>query len=162
MLCWAYGGESGPQNGVVLGFCLGKVIPKQRRFYKPACQKLPQHDALSSVSSKLNCNCLKLKPKLSIWQSFLSLSSRFPFANIPKKQSPLLSNTQTKANVTHSLAPIDTTAQRTKKPASKEKCEFTFPFSSVVFNFFWVDTMIGLSVDNVWLFWKIVQFCGQI
>ena len=53
------------------------------------------------------------------------------FYKHPQEQTPLLSNTQTEANVTHSLAPVDTIAQGTKKKSSKEKGEFTFPFSFV-------------------------------
>ena len=64
--------------------------------------------------------------------------------------------------MTHSLAPVGTTTEGTKKPPTKEEGVFTFPFSSVIFNVFGVDTMIGLSVDNVWVFWTIVRFCGQI
>ena len=73
--------------------------------------------------------------------SFVSLSSRLPFQRPPHFLSNIL-------NVTHFLAPVDTT-QRIKKLPSKEKCEFTFPISSVIFNFLWVDTMIGLSLWNI-------------
>ena len=148
--CWAFGGKVVPKTTSSWAFVWGKWSPNGVVF-----TNLHVRSFLNTTPSLLflgNWNCLKLKLKLSIWQSFLSLSSRFPFANIPKKQSPLLSNTQTEANVTHSLAPVDTTTQGTKKPPTKEKGEFTFRFSSVNFNVFWVDTMIGLSVDNVWVF----------
>ena len=87
--------------------------------------------------------------------SFLSLSSRFPFQSPPHsfQTSPTAKSTPLKhanfPNVTHFLAPVDTTTQGTKKEPSKDKCEFTFPFSSVIFNFLWVDTMIGLSLWNI-------------
>ena len=81
-----------------------------------------------------NCNCLKLKLKLSDGLSSPSLhgfllqtSPRIKYTSLKHSNFP---------NVTHSLAPVDTTAQGSKKQSSKEKGELTFPFSSVIFNFF--------------------------
>ena len=147
--CGLLGGNINSQNGSMLGFwgkvvpktvlCWafgGKVVPKRRRFFKPACQKLPQHDALSSVSSKLKqnkqkCNCLKLKLKL-----FDSLSSpSLHVQTFPRTKYTLIKHSNF-PSVTHSLASVDTTAQGSKKQSSKEKGELTFPFSSVIFNFF--------------------------
>ena len=88
--------ESGPQNGVVL-LIWGESFEQNGVVYKHACQtplKLPQHDFLSSLSSKLK---LKLPNQIETPQpnwnspskhSFLCLSSQFPFA----KSTTFLSN----------------------------------------------------------------------
>ena len=87
--------------------------------------------------------------------SFLSLSSRLPFQSPPRSSQtpPTTKSTLLKhsnfPNVTLFLAHIDTTTQETKKQPSKDKGQFTFPFSFVIFNFLWVDTMIGLSLWNI-------------
>ena len=114
-----------------VGLLGGKWSPKRRRFYKHACQ---------TEASSTQCPLFSLfETKTETETLYLTV---FPlplftvsFCKHPQEQSPLLSNTQTEATVTHSLAPVDTTAQGIKKQSSKKKGEFTFPFSSVIFNF---------------------------
>ena len=63
----------------------------------------------------------------------------------------------------HSFAPVDTTAEGTKKQSSKEKDEFTFPFSSVfLFYFIFCEfTFPFSSVCEIFSLWFMVVKCGQ-
>ena len=142
--CWAFGEKVVPKTALCWTFG-GKVVPKTASFLQTC---------MSNWISSTRC------PLFSVFETETETETLyltvFPlplftvsFCKHPQEQTPLLSNTQTEANVTHSLAPVDTTAQGIKKQSSKKKGEFTFSFSSAIFNFLWVDTMIGLSLWNI-------------
>ena len=116
--CWAFGGESGPQMWSFL-------------------------QTYMSETSSTRCPLFSLFETETFLKTETLYLTVFPlplytvsFCKHHQEQSPLLSNTQTEDNVTHSLAPVDTTTQGTKKPPTKEKGEFTFPFAFVIFNVF--------------------------
>ena len=146
-------GESGPQNAIVLGFW-GESGPQNAVVFILACLNQTSSTQRPSLSSKLKTEpCYLTVFPLPLWT--------VSFYKHPQEQTPVLSNTQTEANVTPSLAPVDRTAQGTKKPPTKEKGEFTFPFSSVILNFLWVDIMIGLRLWNILTFVDELAKCGQ-
>jgi hypothetical protein len=129
-------GESGPQNGAgVLGFW-GESGPQTASFLQTCMSEASstRRPLFCLFETETNCNCLKLKLKLSDSLSSPSLHG-FLLQTFPRtKYTPIKHSNF--PNVTHSLAPVDTTAQGSKKQSSKEKGELTFPFSSVIFNFF--------------------------
>jgi hypothetical protein len=112
--CWAFREETLEQNGVV---------------YKHACQtkaSSTRRPLLSLFETETETLLLNNLSSPSLHGFLLQTSPR-------TKSTPLKHSNF--SNVTHSLVPIDTTAQGTKKQSLKEKSEFTFPFSSVIFNF---------------------------
>ena len=112
--CWAFGGETLEQNGVI---------------YKHACQ------TEASSTRRLLFSLFETETETNLLNSLSSPSLYgFLLQTSPKTKSTSLKHSNF-PNVTHSLAPVDTTAQGTKKQSSKEKGEFTFPFSFVIFNF---------------------------
>ena len=119
--CWAFGGESGPQTVSFLQTCMSEASSTRRLLF-------------CLFETETNCNCLKLKLKLSDSLSSPSLHGFLLQTSPRTKYTPLKHSNF--PNVTHSLVPVDTTAQKSKKQSSKEKGELTFPFSSVIFNFF--------------------------
>ena len=129
-LCWAFEGKVVPKTPSCWAFG-GKVVPKTPSFLQTCMlnqASSTRHPLFSLFQTESETGtetepCYLTVFPLPVWM--------VSFCKHPKEQSPLLSNTQTEANVTHSLAPVDTTAQATKKQSSKEKCEFTFPFSFV-------------------------------
>ena len=134
-------GETLDQNGVVYGY---------------ACQ---------TEASSTRCPLFSLF-KIEIETKMNLLNSRFsPFLHgFLLQTSPRTKSTPLKhsnfLNVTHSLAPVDTTAQGSKKQSSKEKGELTFPFSFVIFNFLWVDTMLAILWNILTLVEEFAK-CGQ-
>ena len=143
--CWAFGGKVVPKTPSFLQTCMLNQASSTRH----PLFSLFQTESETGTETE---PCYLTVFPLPVWM--------VSFCKHPKEQSPLLSNTQTEANVTRSLAPVDTTAQATKKQSSKEKCEFTFPFSSVIFNFLWVDTMLAILWNILTLVEELAK-CGQ-
>ena len=128
--CVGFWGESGPQNGIVLGIW-GETLDQNGVVYGYACQTEASSTrrplfSLFKTETEIEMNLLNSRSSPSLHGFLLQTSPRTK--SIPLKHSNFL-------NVTHSLAPVDTTTQGTKKQSSKEKSEFTFPFSSVNFYF---------------------------
>ena len=133
-----FGGESGPQNGVMLGiwgesgpqngFLLGiwgETLDQNDVVYGYACQTEASSTRRPLFSFfETETNLLNSRSSLSLHGFLLQTSPR-----TLKHSSQTLNHPQRG----HSLAPVDTTAEGTKKQSSKEKGEFTFPFSSVFF-----------------------------
>ena len=123
-------GESGPQNGIVLGIW-GETLDQNGVVYGYACQteaSSTQRPLISlfelETETKTKTNLLNSCSSPSLHGFLLQTSPR-----TLKHSSQTLKHSQRG----HSFALVDTTAEGTKKQSSKEKVEFTFPFSSVFF-----------------------------
>ena len=148
------GGKWSPKR-CCAGLLGGKWSPKTASFLQTCMSNWSFLNTTPSLLSLRNWNWNSLSDSLSSpsLHGFLLQTS-------PRTKSTPLKHSNF-PNVTHSLALVDTTAQGTKKQSSKEKGDFTFPFSSVIFNFLWVDTMIGLSLWNILTLVEKLAKCGQ-
>ena len=169
--CWAFGRKVVPKRRCVglLGWnflpkttscwLFGRKLFTKTALFRPcmnySIEALRTSWTRLSLFSLFSVSFFQTATLLLITLSSLSLSSRFPFQNPPRSSqtSPTTKSTLLKhsnfPNVTHFFAPVDKTTRETKKQPSKDKGQFTFPFSSVIFNFLWVETMIGLSLWNI-------------
>ena len=141
--CWAFRGKVVPKTVPCWAFG-GKVVPKRRRFFKPACQKLPQHDALSSVS-------LKLKQTVTIWNWNWNSLTVFPlplflvsFCKHSQEQSTLLSNTQTSPTWPIPLHPYTQQHKEVRNNLRNRKVSWHFYSLLSFLIFLRVDTMLAI------------------
>jgi ABC-type Na+ efflux pump permease subunit len=121
-------GESGPQNSIVLGIW-EETLDQNGVVYGYTCQTEASSTRLSLFSlfeteTEIETNLLNTRSSPSLHGFLLQTSPR-----TLKHSSQTLKHPQRG----HSLAPVDTTTEGTKKQSSKEKGEFIFPFSSVFF-----------------------------
>ena len=163
--CVGFWGESGPQNGIVLGIW-GETLDQNDVVYGYACQTEASSTrcplfSLFETEIETETNLLNSRSSHSLHGFLLQTSPR----TLKHSSQTLKHSSQTLKHPQrgHSFAPVDTTAEGTKKQSSKEKDEFTFPFSSVfLFYFIFCEfTFPFSSVCEIFSLWFMVVKCGQ-